>query len=359
MTQEWLAKEGPEYFTRGDWAKHFVAQANRLGWKITLDHMTAMPPRWQEPLRYQHQGQEIVQLYPPERTGVFTALVLGILSNFDLKAMGHYTQSAEMLYLMAHALRRAHWEMGLLNDPQAFKVPLEQWLSKSYQAALAEIIWRSRPKVDLTNHIRVTAGNLALAAAGLPTAEGKADHSPAGSCELSIVDSLGNWVQMMNTLQGGGIPGFVVDGVPMVGSHARNLLSADIAGWFSGGARIRSIVGSTLVLKSGEPWLSLGTPGNVYGTIPQVLSSILDYGMTPDQAADLPRMDPLRDDYVLEIESRLSPEVVSGLARLGIRIQPLPMYDYNMGSFQMCWKSEDGAMNSCADPRRAGKADGF
>ena len=30
---------------------------------------------------------------------------------------------------------------------------------------------------------------------------------PSGSCELSIVDTQGNWVQMMNTLQSGGIAG--------------------------------------------------------------------------------------------------------------------------------------------------------
>ena len=51
-TMRHLADEGPEYFTTGDWAKHFVAEANLLGWPITLKDMTAIPPRWQEPLRY-------------------------------------------------------------------------------------------------------------------------------------------------------------------------------------------------------------------------------------------------------------------------------------------------------------------
>ena len=182
-----------------------------------------------------------------------------------------------------------------------------------------------------------------------------------GSCELSIVDAQGNWVQMMNTLQSGGIPGSVVDGVPMVGSHACARLSDDIAGWLAGGGRIKSIVGSTFVLgQDGRPWLALGTPGNVYGTIPQVLSSILDYGLDPYTAAVLPRMDPLRDDYVLEIESRLPEQVVAGMTRLGIQIQPLPMYDYNMGSFQICWRDPaSGLLHSSADPRRAGKAAGF
>ncbi len=354
------AEQGPEYFTEGDWAVHFVAEANRLGWPIRLEHMTAIPPRWQEPLRYPHGRYEIVQLSPPERTGVFTAFVLGILSNFDLKAMGHYSASPEALYLMAHALRRVHWEMGLLHDPQIFDVPVDIWLSPDYHRLVAEVLQRSRPRVDLSRHVALTAGLPALAAAGLPTGGEGPAHSPAGSCELSIVDEQGNWVQMMNTLQSGGIPGVVVDGVPMVGSHARALLTDDIAGWFTGGGRIKSIVGSTFVLEGGRPWLALGTPGNVYGTIPQVLSSILDYGMDPYEASVLPRMDPLRDDYVLEIESRLPEQVVAGLLRYGIQIQPLPMYDYNMGSFQICWRDpSSGRLKSSADPRRAGQASGY
>lgn len=346
-----LSEEGPEYFTCGDWAKHFVAEANHLGWQITLDDMSAILPRWQEPLRYSHRGNEIIQFGPPERTGVFTAFVLGVLANFDLKALGHYTGSGEMLYLMAHALRRAHWEVGLLYDPQSFEVPLEAWLSKEYLQHVAEIIWHSRPKVDLTNHIALISGKPVLAAT---------PHQPGGSCELSIVDAQGNWCQMLNTLQGGGIPGIVVDGVPMVGSHVSTNMTADMSGWFTGGGRYRSIIGSTLVLQDGSPWLALGTPGNVYGTMPQVLSNILDYGMEPYEAAEQPRMDPLRDDYVLEIESRIPSCVAADLAAMGIQLQPLPMYDYNMGSFQMCWRdAKTGQLSSCADPRRAGTADGF
>ncbi len=359
-TMSRLAEEGPGYFTEGDWAQHFVAEANRLGWPVRLSDMTALPPRWQEPLRYGHRGNEIVQFGPPERTGVFTALVLGVLSHFDLKRMGHYTQSAEALYLMAHALRRAHWEVGLLYDPETFAAPLETWLSEEFHQHLAEIIGRSRPKIDLTNHIALTSGKPALAAAGLPTGSIGPAHQPGGSCELSIVDGQGNWVQMLNTLQGGGIPGMAIDGVPMVGSHIRTDMTADMSGWFTGGGRYRSIIGSTLVLRDGQPWLGLGTPGNVYGTMPQVLSSILDYGMDPYEAAVQPRMDPLRDDYVLEIESRIPGAVAADLAKMGIQIQPLPMNDYNMGSFQMCWRDQEtGLMSTCADPRRAGKADGL
>ncbi|HEY7161444.1 MAG TPA: hypothetical protein VH815_09295 [Acidobacteriota bacterium] len=86
------------------------------------------------------------------------------------------------------------------------------------------------PKIDLTEHVKVTSGNPALIAAGIPAGKPDTRAIHFGSCELSIVDQQGNWVQMMNTLQSGGIPGGVVDGVIMVGSHAETSMDAAIAG---------------------------------------------------------------------------------------------------------------------------------
>jgi gamma-glutamyltranspeptidase / glutathione hydrolase len=355
-----LSSEGPEYFTKGEWAKHFVAEANKLGWMIKLDHLTEVPPRWDEPLKWEYNGYEVLQFGPPQRQALFTAYVLNVLNFLNIKSLGHHTKSAETLYYFAHAMRRAEFELGMLHDPQKFEVPLDIWTSKDFYRMAAEILKRSLPKVDLTEHVKVTSGNPALIAAGIPTGKPDKPVTHIGSCELSIVDHLGNWVQMMNTLQSGGIPGAVVDGVIMVGSHAQTNMESSIAGWFSGGCRMRSVYGSTIVLKDGRPILSMGTPGNVHCTIPQVLSNVLDFGMDPYDAADAPRMLPIRSDYTIEIESRIPLSVLSGLLKLGIQVRTLPMYDYRMGSFQMCWRDEkSGLLNTCADPRRAGFADGF
>jgi gamma-glutamyltranspeptidase/glutathione hydrolase len=355
-----LAKEGPDDFITGEWAKAFVAEANRLGWTITLEHLSAVPPRWGEPLRHTHRGHEILQLSPPERQGVFCALVLGILKHLDIASLGHYAKSAESLYYFAHALRWAEFELGYLWDPQMFEVPVDLWLADEHHKQIAEMLRRSRPKVDLTDHVKVTSGKPGMVAAGLPV--GAPDKPPTykGSCELSIVDPQGNWVQMMNTLQSGGIPGAVVGGVCMTGSHAQTDLRASIAGWFAGAGRLRCVIGNTIVLKDGKPVLSLGSPGNVHVTVPQVLSNVLDFGMEPPDAAIAPRMLSLRDDYTLEVESRLGEGVVAGLAKMGITVNALPEYDYHMGSYQMSWRDEKtGLVNSCTDPRRAGLAGGF
>lgn len=348
-----LAQEGPDEFISGEWARQFVERANQLGWKIEMQHMDAMPPRWQEPKRYKHREYEIVQLAPPERQAVFSAIVLGILDALNITSFGHYSESAEALYYFAQALRRANIETGALYDPETFEDPTDVLMSPEYHQMLARILLNSKPKVDLTKHVQLTAGPNALRAAGVTP------EQPAGSCELSIVDSDGNWVQMMNTLQSGGIPGEVVGGVPMVGSHAMTHMLGGIAGWFGPGGRMRSVIGNTMVFKEGKPWLALGTPGNVHCTVPQVLSNILDYGMEPYAAIDAPRMLPIEEDYKISIESRIAPSVVADLAKLGVLIKPLPTYDYHMGTFQTSWRDQDGKLHSTAGPRRAGIADGF
>src|SRR6266545_3849753 len=189
----------------------------------------------------------------------------------------------------------------------------------------------------------------------LPRQAARRSNLPAVASS-ALVDAHGNWVQMMNTLQSGGIPGEVLDGVPMVGSHGMTSLDAAIGGWFTGGGRMRSIIGNTIVLKDGRPWWSLGSPGNVHCTVPQVLSNVLDYGMTPYDAEDAPRMLPLENDYKLSIESRIPAAVIDGLADLGVLVDPLPAYDYHMGTFQMSWLGDNGTLYGSAGPRRAGEA---
>jgi gamma-glutamyltranspeptidase/glutathione hydrolase len=113
---------------------------------------------------------------------------------------------------------------------------------------------------------------------------------------------------------------------------------------------------NTIVLENGVPWLSLGSPGNVHCTVPQVLSNVLDYGMSPYDADDAPRMLPMEDAYRVGVESRVPAAVVAGLAKLGVLVNPLPRYDYSMGSYQMSWRGEDGLLHGTAGPRRAGAA---
>lgn len=351
-TMEALATEGPDYFITGGWAEQFLARAQELDWAITPEHLD-WTPRWSAPTTWTRGDYEVSQLSAPDRQGVYCAIVIGILDALDITSLGHFSESAQAGYYLAHALRLAHLECGFVNDPAIFEDPSSTLMDPDFHAFLAAKLRRSLPKIDLTEHVELTRGKTALAAAG------GASKQPAGSCELSVVDEHGNWVQMMNTLQSGGIPGEVVGGVPMVGSHQSNALTSAISGWFTGDGGMRSILSNTMVRRDGEVVLSLGSPGNVHCTVPQVLANVLLYDLDPPQAEDLPRMLPLADDYVLSVESRVSPDYVRDMAALGVLVNPLPAYDYHMGSYQSCWREPDGTLHASTGPRREGAAGGI
>jgi gamma-glutamyltranspeptidase/glutathione hydrolase len=353
-----VAAEGADHMISGEWANAFIARGNAMGWKIEKRHMTATPPRWLEPLRFKHNEYEIVSLAPPQNQGLRIAITLGILRHLGIRDVE--PGSGEHYFFMAHALRHAIYHAGFSGDPVAVAdYDTAALLDDNFHAHAARLIRGIMPKVDLSAHVRLTGGPSALG--GQPTGAGdQTDKHPSGSCELAVVDAEGNWVQMMNTLQSGGIPGIVVGGVPMVGSHATfNQPEISMMQLLAPNARMRTVMGNTIVLKDGKPVLSLGSPGNVHCTVPQVLTNVLDFRMSPYAAADAPRLLPITDQSELVIEDRLSGPAVSRLASLGVKVRALAAYDYHMGSFQMCFRDAEGRLGAAADPRRMGVADGL
>jgi gamma-glutamyltranspeptidase/glutathione hydrolase len=353
-----LREEGPEYFTKGDWAKRMVEEGNGIGWGITMEHLASYEPIWLDPLSFNYHDHEIVGIPPPQRGALYMGFIYGVLEEFDLRSMGHYAESAETLALIAWAMSRAHLEKGLMHDPQFYDVPVDVLLSKDYHRLIAGL-WRgSRPRVDLSEFLRLTVGKAAMHA-GLPPSRTKIHDS----CELSIVDEHGNWVEMMNTGNGGGVPGMVVDGVKCGGTTilAQEVTGTGRFGWVvEPGARTRHAIANTMVLEGGRPWLAIGSPGDCIFTVPQALLNILEFGMEPYPAVDAPRFWPLGDDGTLEIESRIPASVVRDLARMGILVRPLGEYNWRMGSMQLVWRDKDTEkLGGVADPRRLGEAGGI
>lgn len=361
-----VADEGPDYMTTGPWGRKFVKVANGMGWKITLDHMTETPPRWVEPLRFEHHEYEVVSLGPPQAQGIYLAIVMGVLRHLGIRDIK--PGSAEHWWALGNALRQGsrHWEFA--QDDTIYGVPRDELLDDAYHAHLARLIRKSRPKVDLSEHIRlagdVVGGDVMsafLGTAGKPRRAKSEQDQPSGSCELAVVDAQGNWVQMMNTLQGSGIPGMVIDGVPMVGSHATfGALTSPMDGTLVKNAKLRCIIGNTMALKGGRPVLSAGSPGNVHCTVPQVLTYALDFKLDPYASVDAPRMLSMTESRSVTIEDRLGPGVVEDLYKLGVRVNVTPSYDYHMGSFSVIARDEStGLYTAVADPRRCAVADGI
>ncbi|WP_165357536.1 gamma-glutamyltransferase [Sphingosinicella sp. CPCC 101087] len=360
--------DGPDYMITGPWAEAFVAKGNEVGWNVRMDHMTETPPRWVEPLRFPYHEYELVFLGPPQAQGFYTAVALGVLKHLGIRDME--PGSSEHLWAMGHALRQGerHWEYA--HDDQFFDVPREAVLDDAYHAHLAKLVRGSRPKVDLSDHIRLSGDSASSGddylskfggSGGKPRLATQDRKQPTGSCEIAVVDAEGNWCQFMDTLQASGIPGQVVGGIPMVGSHTTfGHLHSSMDAVLVKGAKQRSVIGNTLVLKDGRPVFSAGSPGNIHCTLPQVLAYLLDFKLDPYSAVAAPRMLPMSETRTVIIEDRLRDGVVAELHKLGLRVGVLNAFDWHMGSFAVIARDQaDDTLTAVADPRRCGVADGI
>ena len=117
----------------------------------------------------------------------------------------------------------------------------------------------------------------------------------------------------------------------------------------------------TLVLKDGEFFLALGTPGGetIGQTQFQVLLNVIDFRMGIQEAIEAPRISLSAApsfykpgaDVTVRVEGRVAPFVISRLSEMGHDAQAVR--EYSIGNMQGILRNpETGTMVAGADPRR-------
>jgi gamma-glutamyltranspeptidase/glutathione hydrolase len=349
-----LANEGSEYFTEGPWANHFVDEVNRTGGQITLEELSAYKVRWVEPLQFSYKGHQLFGAPPASTAGVLNGMIFNILEQTDLKVMGHYTASAESLYLIRKAYEQAElFTTSFIGDPNRQEIPARTLLSKEFGQQLATLIADSRPRLAPRN------SNAAVGAPSIKDSykEGaNQPHAYTDTNHLVIVDKDGNWVSMTHTVYGDTFgTGLSVDGV---GANSGNTFPGTGAG--NGRRVITPFPALMAVDDNGEPWLALGSPGLSSRAVALTLINLIGYGLSPYDSVDAPRFQGYGRYDKLHVESRIPQDVLDGLEDRGVQIQLSAPYNWHMGSIQMISRDADtGELTGVADPRRAGHAEGY
>ena len=338
----------PDYMYTGAWGKKFVEAVKKAGMSVTAEDLAEYQPEWTEPVRFSYRGHELQGSPAPDTGGLAIGFNLNVLENFDLPRLGSYAKSAETMEIVARTMARVQKETrGAIRDPHTYNVPGALWLSKDYGRMVAEFVKQTMPKVSLAAK---------TAEAPIP---GATVVTTVGSNHIVVADAEGNWVSMLHTIHGGA-PGIFIDGVRATGSG----LPAPSRG---PGRRLILPISALLAMKDGKPWLAMGTPGNPPQPVTEVLLNIFDFGLSPDQAAEAPRFWAVPDDGApgghglkIQYESRLAPEVVSGLRARGFALEDLGAYNYHTGSMQIVWRDlKTGKLMGSTDARRLGNAQGY
>jgi gamma-glutamyltranspeptidase / glutathione hydrolase len=343
---EEIAAEGAESFYRGRLARRLAAGLEAAGTLVSAADLAAFAAEEQQPIAIDYRGYTVLEA-PPNSTGFVLLEELKIVEHFDLRRIG--LMSADLVHLLVEAKQlafadRERWSA----DPRSVKAPLDRLLSADYTAGLAA-------RIDMRQ--------------AAPT--GIARETAAGDTTyFCTADGEGNAVSGVQSINSG-------FGAGVIAGDTGILLNNRMAYWhlepghpnrLTPGRRVRHTMNPPIVLKDGALWCVFGTPGadNQVQVNLQVLTAMIDFGLDPQQAAEMPRWAsnlpgqyanyPHDGQDVLTIERRFPEAVRQELTRRGHPVDSVGDLDGPCSVEIIRRDPATGMLLAGSDPRRDGWA---
>jgi len=354
-----------DYFYRGPIARRIGAYMQANGGLLAADDFAKFAAKVGQPVETSYRGYEVY------KAGFWTqgpALVetLNMLEGFDLKKMGH--NSPTYIHTLAEALKLAMADRDrYYGDPNFVKIPTTQLLSKDYAALRRPLIDERHASLaqqpgDPLNMKAVLAS--AAQTIGRASALPEIERANDTTC-VNVVDKDGNMFSA--TPSGAWLPAVVAGdtGVLMGQRLQSSLTDPNSPNVVAPGKRPRITLTPTLVLKGGEPFMVLSTPGgdNQDQALLQVLLNIVEFGMNPQEAVEAPRFDTQHyvssfDDHEflpgsLNVESRVSLKTIQELSEKGHKVKVQGEWGTLSAPTVIIYDPKNGVAAAGADPRRS------
>ena len=265
-------REGPQAFYEGEIAERIVKFSQAQGGRFSLRDFRDHKADWVEPVSTNYRGYDVWEI-PPNGQGIAALQILNLLEHFDIGSM--QPNSAEHLHLFIEAKKLAFEDRAVYYADMDFaKVPLRELISKDYAAERVKLIDRTRAAEQ------VESGRL----------KGSSD-----TIYLTAADSEGNMVSLIQSIYHGWGSGYVPDGLGFCLQNRGQLfaLDANHLNCLQPHKRPFHTIIPAFVTKAGRPVFSFGVMGGGFqpqGQV-QVLMNLLDFGMSPQQAGEQPRIE--------------------------------------------------------------------
>ncbi|HXW91000.1 MAG TPA: gamma-glutamyltransferase [Terriglobales bacterium] len=365
----------PDDFYRGAMARELAASIQKGGGLITADDLASYEVKERTPVQGTYRGYDILSAPPPSSGGTALIEILNILEGYDLAKRGN--RSAESVHLIAEAFRRAFYDRAeFMGDPDFARIPVAQLIDKRYAAAWRESIEAQHASESKALRRPSIFGSLEQYAAEHPHPPSR-EESPH-TTHYSVVDAGGDVVAVTTTLNdyfGSRVTapglGFLLNdemddftAKPGVG-NLDQLIQAP-ANAIGPGKRPLSSMTPTIVLRHGEPFLVLGSPGSsrIITTVANVLIGVVDYGMNLQEAVNAPRFHQQWLPDVLSVENWFSPDTLALLEQMGYKIkigegQGANWDPYWSDAECIAIDAQSGERLGASDGRHNGKAIGY
>ena len=351
-----IASKGSSALLTGPVAQSIVAKvqghASNPG-KLSMSDLAAYRPKKRDPLcaDYSARGKAylLCGMPPPSSGAIAVGQILGMLNNTPAATLGLVTgmggvpgttgptPSADWLHLYTEASRLAFADRAqYLGDPDFVQPPGGSWMSlldPAYLKSRASLIQPVGPSMKVAKP--GVPGLVRTAYAPMP------DQIEHGTSHISIVDSFGNALAMTTTIEDQFGSRLMSDGgTGKAGGFLLNNELTDfsftptdadgkpVANRVQANKRPRSSMAPTLVFDkaTGQLVMSAGSPGGalIIHFTAKTLYGVLNWGMLPQQAIDLPNFGSLNGPTLLE-ENRFAAPTVEALRARGAEVRELAM----------------------------------
>ena len=364
---------GPDGFYRGDTAELIHTEMERGGGLLTREDLVAYRAVWREPVLCRYRGHSVISVPPPSAGRTALVLCSHILGFFPLGETSWHGR--DHVHLLAEAWKRAYTDVNhYLADPDSYEMPMATLTSPDYAA------WRARaiPPASATPAAELRPGVEAYRAGPSGTRETRGDRTwnrrreSTHTTHLSIVDAQGGAVSFTTTVNSWYGSKLVAEGTGVLLNNDMDDFTAKPgapnqfglvqgAGNVIGpGRRMLSAMTPTIVLDPDDRLLMVvGTPGGstIFTTVFQVISNVVDYGMSLSQAVLAPRVHHQHLPDELRYEPAGLPSTVKeALGTFGHRLVEM---EERTGDVQAIEVLGDGSLRGQSDPRRGGSAAGY
>ncbi|MEM7188348.1 MAG: gamma-glutamyltransferase [Pseudomonadota bacterium] len=329
-----IAENGAEDFYSGQIAQAIADDMAANGGLITMHDLTACQPIETAPLWTTYRGHRVASNQPPGG-GLVIALMLNILENFDLAAMGHNTP--DYVATVSEAMKIATVDKDTrMGDPAFFDIPMDELLSKDYAGQMADRIKRG----EKTEVARLNSG-----------------ADPKETTHICVADAAGNCVSMTHSL--GSSSGVVTEGLGFMYNNCMMVFDPRPGnpGSLAPGKARFSAMSPTIVFDGDKPMLLVGSPGGTTITMGnlQAILNVVDFGMDAQQAVHAPRF--TATSSVIELTNRIPRRVEAELQARGYPTKRHG-HSYMMPTVQTIRITDDG-LDGGADPSGDGIALGI
>ena len=345
---EAIAKDGPAAFYEGETAERIVAKSKELGGRMALKDLKDHTANWVEPVSSSYRGWDVWEI-PPNGQGIAALQILNILDEFDIGSLE--PNSAGHLHLFIEAKKLAFEDRAIYYaDPEFADVPVDWLISKGYAKKRAALIDPNRANTD------VKPGDPEL---------------DSDTIYLTAADGEGNMISLIQSQYAGYGSTICPDGVGFTMQNRGQSFALDPnhRNKLEPHKRPFHTIIPAFMTHHGEPVMSFGVMGGDFQPQghSQVVMNMLDFGMSPQQAGDQPRVEhggsstqtggKMTGGGHLVFEHGFDDATKQRLADMGHKI--LPKREAH-GGYQAIWREDDPLRYfGGSDPRKDGCAIGY